>query len=281
MTRYCGIYGYECTQVISLDAAEIRPRYRVRSEAHEKARDKSVYSLTAVLVGDDIDDEMAFQLEAVLSFIEHLDVIVSSPKELDGTDIFEAFPASLPTHGRHDGGGAVLMVDWFSPDSRSNFIKSCLTHLQDKARRAQTLFADLLFKKVETFRQRRPLLEVSYFLLFSGLEAHARALTGDYNNRNAADPISKLLQSYGFDVSVERPADLKRAMSTYTHLRNALFHNSKLEAQVNINGTTTTLRLLDYYAHFLILVSLVVLKSAPFDDGHINWNGWIDQQLFQ
>ena len=70
-------------------------------------------------------------------------------------------------------------------------------------------------------------------------------------------------------------------MSTYAHLRNALFHNAQLEARININGQMTSLKLLDYYAELLLLVSLVVFKAAPFDDGHINWNSWIDRQPFK
>jgi len=234
-----------------------------------------------VIVGDDIDDLLAFRLEAILSFIEHLDVIVTDPIELGVSDPFEAFSATLPRHGRHDGGGAVLMSDVFFGNSRAGFIQSSLLHLEDESRASRTLFADLLFKSVETFRQRRPLLEVSYFLLYSGLEAHARAVTNDRNNRNASEPIARLLLGYGFDVSVERPTDLKRAVSTYTDLRNALFHNAQLEAQVNVNGRLVTLKLLDYYANLLLLVSLVVFKATPFDDGHINWNFWIERQPFK
>lgn len=281
MTLCCGVYGYECTQPAHIDRFELRPRYSGLTEARDKARDKTVYHLTAVVVGDGIDPKLAFRLEAVLSFIEHLDVIVTAPIDVNASDVFQAFPPTLPTHARHNGGGPTLMSDVFFQNSRADFIRSCLLHLQNEDKCAKTLFADLLFKKVETFRQRRPLLEVSYYLLFSGLEAHARAATNDPNSRNASKPIAKLLTGYGFDVSIERPTDLRRAVSTYTHLRNALFHNAQLEAQVNINGKLATLKLLDYYSNFLLLVSLVVFKSTPFDNGHINWDCWIDRQPFK
>jgi hypothetical protein len=266
---------------VIVDRFELRPRYDVLASAREKARDKTKYNLTAFIVGDQIDDLLAFRLEAIFSFIEHLDVIVTKPVEIEAKNPFEAFPSTLPTHGRHDGGGATLMPDVYFDNSRAEFIRACLKHLEDEDRSSSTGFADLLFKKVETFRQRRPLLEVSYFLLYSGLEAHARSITKDPDNKNSSIPIANLLASYGFDVSVERPTDLKRAMSTYAHLRNALFHNAKIEKQVNINGQVTTLKLLDYYTELLLLVSLVVLKAAPFDDGHINWNSWIDRQPFK
>lgn len=55
---------------------------------------------------------------------------------------------------------------------------ACLVKLSDEDF-AQPQFRALFFKKVETFRQRRPFLEVSYFLLYSGLESYARAVLND------------------------------------------------------------------------------------------------------
>lgn len=281
MPLLCAIYGYECTQVASLGSAELRPRYRDLAEARDQARDKTIYNLTAVLVGTDLSAELAFRLEAVLSFIEHLDVVVTDPVAFDGQDPFTPFQPTLPTHGRHDGGGATLLSDVFFQNSRVAFIRSCLSRLADERFCNATKFSDLLFKKVETFRQRRPILEISYFLLYSGLEAHARAVTCDLTNRNAAVPITKLLRDYGFEVQVECPTELTKAISTYTHLRNALFHTAELETVVNMNGKPVTLRVRDFYSNLLLLTSLVVFKAIAFDDGHINWNSWIDRQPFK
>lgn len=239
-----------------------------------------MYNLTAVVVGASLPPETAFQLEAILSFIEHLDVVVTEPIALNERDPFASFPDTLPAHRRHDGGGATLMADVFFGNSRVAFINGCLRKLSDAPFNSQTKFADLLYRKVETFRQRRPLLEVSYYLLFSALESHARAVTGDRKSA-AAVPIAKLLKSYNFNIDQDRVNDLPRAVSTYTHIRNALFHNSELEAVVNIQGSMTTLRVIDYYANLQLLISLVVFKAIGFDDGHINWDSWIDRQLFK
>jgi hypothetical protein len=80
---------------------------------------------------------------------------------------------------------------------------------------------------------------------------------------------------------VERPSDLRRAVSTYTHLRNSLFHNSRFETRINVNGVQVEIRIVDYLFPLLQLVTLVVLKAVEFDDGHINWNSWIDRQPFK
>lgn len=280
MPNCCAIYGYECSMPEIFPDFEIIPRTRDHIQARTWARDKTTYNLMAVVVGDTLSDDFAFKLEAVLSFIEHLDVIVTSPEFIEESDLFDAFPHTLPTHGRHDGGGATLMSDYIVKFSRPDFIKKCLSRLRDKVFCDETKFGDLLFKKVETFRQRRPLLEVSYFLLYSGLEAHARAAAQD-KSRNASEPIYKLLNALEFDISIDRVSDLKRSVSTYTHLRNALFHNGEVEAVVKISGKFKKLRIIDYFFHLSQLTSLVVMKAVEFDDGHINWDSWIDRKPFK
>jgi hypothetical protein len=106
-------------------------------------------------------------------------------------------------------------------------------------------------------------------------------VVNDRSNQNSSEPICKLLVGYGFDVQIERPSDLQRAVSTYTHLRNTLFHNSEFTANINVNGTVVELKLFDYLFNISQLVALVVLKAIDFDDNHINWNSWIDRQPFK
>lgn len=280
MPFVCAVYGYECTCAATLGDFELIPRYTDLSVARERARDKTALNLTAVLSGQSLSSDMAFQMEAILSFIEHLAVVVSDPTDAVAGDPFHHFPAALPAHGRHDGGGAVLMSDVFFGNSRAAFIRQCMQKLSDAQFNVQTKFSDLLYRVVETFRQRRPLLEVSYYLLFSALESHARAVTGDRRS-SAAVPITRLLQTYGLQIYQDQPTDLARSISTYAHIRNAIFHNSELEAVVNIQGTNTTLRVQDYYANLCLLLPLVAFKAIGYDNGHINWDSWIDRQPFR
>lgn len=281
MTEYCGIYGYEITRPIIGPGFRIEPRTSDHQQSMHCARDESSYHLTAVVTGPSLTDDFLFDLEAVLSFVEHLDVIVTSPRSVEAEDIFSAFEPIITTHRRSSGGGASLPRDIFFRNARGNFVVACLAKLSDEAFCAATQFRTLFFKKVETFRQRRPFLEVSYFFLYSGLETYARAVLNDRNTRNSSKPICELLQRFGFDVSEERPNDLPRAISTYAHLRNSLFHNSEFDTRVNLNGTTVEIKVIDYLFNLLQLVTLVVFKAVEFDDGHINWNSWIDRQPFK
>ncbi len=281
MNIVCGVYGYEITKIINLSLIRLEPRTENYKQAKEWARDEKKYHLTGVLVCEDISDELIFNIEAILSFIEHMDVLISSPKKIESGDIFSSFTDTIITHRRSNGGGAVIGEDTFFHDSRAVFIEKAICKLQDANFCKKTKFNILFFKCVERFRQRKQFVEVSYFLLYSGLESFSRSVVEDTSNKNSSEPICKLLKEYGFDVKVENPNDLKRAVSTYTHLRNALFHNSQFVANININGIHTELKLFDYLFHIEHLVVLVILKAIGFDDEHINWNSWIDHQPFK
>lgn len=253
------------------------------AEAERRARDLDVYYLTAKISGDSMSADLRFKLEGVLSFIEHLDVLVSLP--FDQSSIPVAAESQLPKvlvmQRRNNGGGAVIGPDTFFPHSRSSFIELAVGYLSDSAFCAATKFNSLFFKCVETFRQRKPFLEVSYFLLYSGLESFARAVRNDPCNPNSSEPIFRLLKSYGFAVYLEKPSELPRAISTYTHLRNALFHNGEFQARVQMNSSQVELATPDYLFSLSTLVSLTIMKAIQFDDGHINWDAWIDRQLFK
>ncbi|WP_210543829.1 hypothetical protein [Rhodoferax sp. PAMC 29310] len=210
MTVVCGIYGYQTTRPIDLPGMRIEPRTCDYSLAKEWARDLDTYQLTAILTGALISSDLIFQLEATLSFVEHLDVVISSPLEAEGKDLFTQFPPSIQTHRRNNGGGATIQEDTFFHTSRSLFISKTLDRLQNKEFCEQTKFNILFFKSVEPFRQRKPFIEITYFLLYSGLESYARSVIEDHISRNSSKPICELLTRYGFDVQIEKPDDLPR-----------------------------------------------------------------------
>ena len=274
------IYGFQITKPITIGSAIIRPRTADHRTAEKWSRDQSTYHLTGVLVAETATDEFLFNFEAGLAFIERLDVLVGEVVPLDGDDPFLQFDATLNRHRRSDGGGAMIGIDTLFPSSREIFLQKLLQRLEDVSFCETTQFKQLFFKCVEQFRQRRQFVEVSYFFLFSGLETFARAVQND-RDLSAARPISRLLNNYGFDVSIDRPNDLIRAVSTYAHLRNALFHNSEFVAEVNFNGNLVKLKMFDYLFNLTQLANLVVLKAIDFDDQHINWNSWVDRQPFK
>lgn len=281
MRLLAAVYGFEITRPITYGSWRIEPITDSYEQARAKARDLEAYHLTATIVGESLPDDERFHLEAVLCFIEHLDVIVFPANQLIERD--EPSVSQLPTilrkQRRNSGGGAVIGEDTFFKQSRSDFVNLAMSKLADDAFCRATKFNTLLFKCVETFRQRSPFLEITYFLLFSGLESFARATLGDTSSRNAAKPIHQLLSSYGLSVLLDESTNLPRSIQTYTRLRNSLFHNSEFKAIVRIGGVDVQLDASSYLFHLSMLVSLTIMKAIDFDDGHTNWDAWIDCQL--
>lgn len=283
MTQIAAIYGFEFTREFTVAGLRFLPVEPGHQAAKELARDLNSYQLTGIISGERIDREAIYELAGVLSFIEHLDVIILGPvsgSEND-TDPAGLFDRKIATHKRHNGGGAVIGRDAFSAwkESRQKFIELALSRLRDQEFCEQTRFRSLMFKCVETFRQRQPFLEITYFLLISGLEAFCRACQNDYQSKNAAVPITRQLQSYGFNVFQDNPSELSRSVSTYLHIRNALFHQGDFAATVNINNGMVELNCSKHLFNLSMLCSLTVMKAVGFDDGHTNWDCWIDRQL--
>ena len=280
MAQICGIYGYEMTKGFAACGMRFVPASQSMQEAELAARDESRYNLTAVVIADDFGANILYRLEAVLSFVEHLDVIVTPPQLLVDGDPLGQFDKTLRVSRRHSGGGAVLGKDTFFPTSRSTFIELALNRLADSTHCESNGYHTLFFKVTESFRQRRPFIEVSYFLLFSGLETYVRKTLNEFGREPLVGALlNRRLRAMGFNVYDFSPSQLKRSMDTYVRLRNKLFHNSAFEATCKNNkGITTTYKLVDYYAHFTILMSLVVLKATDFDDGYIDWDAWINFQ---
>jgi hypothetical protein len=279
MTTVCAIYGYEFTREFSQQGMRFVPRYTGVADAHDKARDLGRYNLTGVVIIDEYDDHQIFCLEAVLSFIEHLDVLISDPMPLTDSDVFAPFTSVARTAKRHNGGGAVLHQDAYFHDIRSSFIGIAMSKPADDQFCKATGWKTLFFKATAPFRQRSPYIEVSYFLRFSGLETYVRRTLGDLDSRDVARLISRRLRQLGFDIYPYRSDDLKRSADTYARLRNALFHNSSFETtRRNKKGVVVNYKLLDYYANFLILVNLVVLRGSGFSHPSINWDSWITMQ---
>lgn len=281
MQYICGIYGFAITKPFELSNAKIEPVGISSQESHDRARDELAYRLTATIRAESFKPLFLFNLEAVLSFVERLDVLVTQPIPLGNSESCHTFPETALHRSRRSGGGATLPEDTWSGSSRAVFVDRAMNCLEDQAFCEATTFNTLFFKCVESFRQRRPFIEITWFLLYSGLEAHARAVQSDLASRNSSEPITRLLLSYGLNVFQDKPSDLPRSVSSYMHLRNALFHHGAREKVVNVNGTTVTLEMTRFLFNLEQLVALVILKAVKFDDGHINWDSWIDRMPFK
>ncbi len=280
MPQACGIYGFTITRAFVVDGLRFIPVHSSFLAAKHAARDLEQYNLTAAVVAENISADLRFCLEAVLSFIEHLDVIITRPEELADNNPLDQLEKTLRIGPRHNGGGPVIVDDTTFPNSRPTFVKQALQLLGNDSYCKSTGYRTLFFKVTETFRQRKPFIEISYFLLFSGLETYVRKTLINATSKNSAKLLRERLKEMGFNVCQFSENHLQRSMSTYVHLRDALFHNSAVETTSKSGGTARTYRLVDYFGQFSILMALVVIKATEFDDGHLNWDAWTDRQLF-
>ncbi|MEQ1591494.1 MAG: hypothetical protein ABL892_03790 [Thiobacillaceae bacterium] len=48
-----------------------------------------------------------------------------------------------------------------------------------------------------------------------------------------------------------------------------------------MNGLQFQLNTTGYFYNLSMRVSLTIMKAIQFDDAHINWDVWIDRQLFK
>lgn len=280
MPLVSGIYGFTITKPFTAHGLQFLPAHTSFQDAESAARDLNQYNLTAVVVAHDLPAELLFCLDTVLSFIEHLDVVITLPEQLVG-DPFIQFDKTYRIGRRHNGGGAVIGQDTFFPGSRAQFVELALARLMDAAYCESTGYRSLFFKVTESFRQRRPFIEVSYFLMFSGLETYIRKTLSGKQPSDTARLLGQRLRQLGFNVHGFSAGHPERSMDTYVRLRNALFHNGAFEVPSKAGGISPTYRLNEFFGQFTILMSLVVIKATDFDDGHLNWDAWIDRQLFK
>lgn len=182
MNFVCGIYGYHITSPINLTDHNLRiePITNDYKVAKSRADDHKSYQLTATLTGKSRDD--LFYLEAILSFIEGRDVLITSPKDLTNGESPSsqlAMCINMPVRGKASN----KAIQCSKHNSRISFIINALNRLnhEDKLKKDLCedgsknlsnipLFNALFFKYVESFRQ-NTFPEIGYYLLFSGLEA--------------------------------------------------------------------------------------------------------------
>ncbi|MBI2768353.1 MAG: hypothetical protein HYX47_01915 [Burkholderiales bacterium] len=278
--KLVGIYGYDITRPVALPRGQvIYPRTAEDRESDRWSADPNAYNLTAVVAGQSLERQFLYNLDATLAFVEQADIYLGDVVDGDTPPHFQQFPDRLEMRRRLTGRGCAVIQDWLEPASRGEFIRLCLARLEDQAWCERTQFHLLLHKSIETFRQRDNFVDIAYFLLFSGLEGFARGVA-PAPVKSTSRVIVQLLQSYEFDV-LEVHTDLPRSIRTYALLRDALFHNGRLETTWQRDGEVIPLTISAYLYNLRVLVRLVILKAVGFDDGRINWNCWIDRMPFK
>jgi hypothetical protein len=281
MPYFEGIYGYEISKRFELKDLIIHPLHEDFKAVEDLAQSVENYFLTGIIEYKKESTAISlFDLEGILAFIDRMDVIITNKDEFSNLKSAKSnIPNKLYLNGRQNGDGQLIASDnFFENNYRAKFINSAINQLSEENN--SSVLRKAFFKSIEPFRARRPFLEISYYLYYSALESLARFDQNNSECRNSNIPINNFLQYLGFNVRQNFPEDLERSIASYTHLRNALFHNSKLEKEIKCNSKKVTLKMKDYHGYLKRLVPLSILKYMGYDDGKRRWKSWYDRMPY-
>jgi hypothetical protein len=147
MPRVAAIYGFEFTRAFQAAGLAFTPASDDHTKAKRLARALDAYNLTGTVSAPDLSREHLYRLEAVLSFVEHLDVRVSETVDDEAaiTKPHDFFESTAVGGARNNGDGAVVGSDAFNPwrTSRQQFVELALTRLADEDFCRRTKFKSL------------------------------------------------------------------------------------------------------------------------------------------
>lgn len=299
MSYVIGIYGYAFTKPFSLMDLEFRPLYEDFITTRDKAGDNKAYNLTGCLLAPliSLQEVHAWQqtfldLEAGLTFAEQQHVALFSAVELKpGEDVMkilrseqphklkEAIPVqlmitdSLTRRTARPSYGECLQLDVFDPDMRTRLLGLLMSKLQDQAFLKSTGFRSAFFRNVEMVKMGNVPIDVTYSLLFTGLELTARKVC-QYEGNNLPRLLEDFLNPLGFAITTDEANKIAAC-------RNALFHRGEYETsyQHSKSNSMRTVKLSELPSMEALFTD-VLLKVLGFDDQHINWNRWRDRMAF-
>ncbi|WP_010248716.1 hypothetical protein [Pantoea agglomerans] len=278
-----GIYGFTFSKEMTFSGGKLIPLYSSLSSSKKNKVDGNHYVLSGFFIPESNDynhlSQLTFDLSAVLSFIEQKNVIIAG--ELEKHDSIENLPkdyAKTLKSSRHAGSGKLIMEDAFSPDSRSKLLNLAMDKLTESANVESDAFRTAFFKSMLKFREPIHYVDVSYYLLFSSLEALARDALQNFKPGKTPQVITDFLQNLNFEVEKNEHVIPQRNILHYTKLRNSLFHEGVYKADLD---NDKEIYLEDYFSNINMLLPLVFMKVLNFDDGFINWDSWIDRQPFK
>ncbi|EMI5434671.1 TPA: hypothetical protein ACXNOT_000752 [Proteus mirabilis] len=205
-------------------------------------------------------------LEAILCFIEQKEVYIKKPLKAheDYSNLDDNYPKSL---GGRKYFSAIILEEKYKKDSRKLFIEKAF----DKLNSEEDAFSVMFFKKELSIKMIPSYIDVTYFLLFSGLEAFTRDYYKMYHPSAVNVVFDKIFKEFNIKIKTNE-SEIKRNTLVYTKLRNAIFHNGKYTTNLNNSTTGEEINLADYFYYFKNIFNIVIFKYIDFDDKSINMN---------
>jgi len=294
-----GVYGYTFTRPFSVGGVEFLPLFGNFSEAKNKGRDARALNLTGVLlVAMESRHELNSRrrtladLEAVLSFSEQQRVVLANMAQVHTNEDVVAVLSGATDHELkqtisdklHAGelitgglarpsGGACLQYDAFSPCMRPVFSQLAMERLADQQFNEATGFRSAFYRNVEIVKLGNVPIDVSYSLLFTGLELLANKCPQIRNSWTLARKLETFLNEHGLEVTADETQRIAAC-------RNALFHDGKYVGKYkNDAGARVEVSITELKRPGTLFTD-ALLKVAGYSDPHINWKRWLDRRPF-
>lgn len=297
------IYGFFFYKSFCFDDFCFTP-IQTESSFWEKVKlstDTYRYNLTGYIDTPEIDSQdFIFTMQAVLTFVQQQDVII--------TEIFDDdFQSEYFSGFERIGSGAPFAM---YSDLQQEIIEKLYFKLLDKTdlcnqKKNNSVFeldnncefSSLVYKVIEPFHMRKKFIEISYYLYFSGLEAFCKQYLKLYYpeinvlkdiSKNLSEMLEKLEINYIHITSKDcnynlcnkiddKEKFLKLSLSTYSNLRNKLFHQNLFVAEVpySINKDDKELiHITDYEDTLLRLCNVVILKYIGIENPNLDCSKW-------
>ena len=301
MSFIVGVYGYTFTMPFHAAGLRFEPLFVSHSLAVERGRDTQTFRLTGLLHVpiDSLKSLPAwtntfFDLEASLTFCEQQRVALSHCVELlpgedakaillsdEEHEIKSALPMklalsdSLSRRRARPTSGACLQFDSFSPDMRTRFLDLAMAKLSDASFQDATGFRSAFFRSTEMVKMGEAPIDVTYSLLFTGLELLARKALKPEKDKSLSFILKTFFESLGFSLTEDEGRQIAQC-------RNALFHRGELSATYHTEdgGIERAIKLTEL-PDLESLFADALLKVLGFTDPEINWNRWRDRTPFQ
>lgn len=259
------------------------------------------YNLTGYIDTPEIDSQdFIFTMQAVLTFVQQQDVIIT---EIFDDDIQSEYFSGF----ERIGSGAPFGM---YSDLQQEIIEKLYFKLLDKtdlcnqknnnsslALENNCEFSSLVYKVIEPFHMRKKFIEISYYLYFSGLEAFCKQYLKSYYpetkisndvSKNFAEMLEKLEINYIHICSKDcnynlrnkindKEKFLKLSLSTYSNLRNSLFHQNLFVAEVQCSmakNDKESVHITDYEYSLLRLCNAVILKYIGVNNSRLDCSKW-------
>lgn len=298
------IYGLFFTKAFSFNNFHFTPiESKLKFLERKKLiSDRRYYNLSGFIDTPDINpNEFIFEMQAVLTFVQQQDVIIR-----------EVFEDEIPTEylSEFERTGSAAPFAFYS-DLQEEIIEKLYLKLIDKNdlcnRKIDNSvfdssynceFSSLVYKVTEPFHMRKKFIELTYFLYFSGLEAFCRQYLKSYYpeididknsiSKNMAEMLEKLEinyihinpKDYKYNLQNEindKEEFLKLSLSTYSNLRNKLFHQNLFDAKVPCPMATNgkeLVQITDYEDSLLRLCNAVILKYIGVNNPRLDCSKW-------